>query len=171
MTGSGVEGLACHYDPGSTLFLITSKHFWYQCLFCFCFGATVGTVGVVVGTIAAGTAVKWDRTAVAMLGSGSWMGTCSAVLASLRSTRLGGLIESIAHGEVMVTFGPDEGTSAIDARDGIGSTEEARTSRHTSLEDMSGSGFVIETGSAGPESGTATSGNGAAVQGTGADVG
>ena len=79
---------------------------------------------------------------------------------------------SIAHEEVMVTFGQDEGTSAIDARDGIGSPEEAHTSRHTSLADMSGSGFVIETGSAGPESGTATSGNGsAAVQGTGADVG
>ena len=78
---------------------------------------------------------------------------------------------SIAHGEVMVTFGPDEGASAIDTCGGIGSPEEARTSRHTSLEDMSGSGNVTETGSAGPDSGTATVGDGAAVQSTGADVG
>jgi hypothetical protein len=78
---------------------------------------------------------------------------------------------SIAHGEVMATFGPDEGTSAIDARDGVGSPEEAHTFRHTSLEDMSGSGNVIETGSAGPDNGTATVGDGAAVQSTGADVG
>lgn len=74
---------------------------------------------------------------------------------------------SIVHGEVMITFGPDEGTSAIDTCDGIGSPEEARTS----LEDMSGSGNVTETGSAGPDSGTATVGDGAAVQSTGADVG
>ena len=99
------------------------------------------------------------------------MGTCSAILASLRSTRLGGLVGSLAHGEVMVTFGPDEGTSAIDTCDVIGSPEEAHTSRHTSLEDMSGSGNAIETGSAGPDNGTATVGDGAAVQSTGADVG
>lgn len=125
-----------------------------------------------VGTIATGTAVKRVGTAVGtMLDLEIRMGTCSAILASLRSTRLGGLMGSIAHGEVMITFGPDEGTSAIDTCGGIGSPEEARTSRHTSLEDMSGSGNVTETGSAGPDSGTATVGDGAAVQSTGADVG
>jgi hypothetical protein len=59
---TSIEALVCHDDPGSTL-LITSKHFWYQCLFCFGFETevetAVGMVAVMVaGTTAAGTAVE-----------------------------------------------------------------------------------------------------------------
>jgi hypothetical protein len=81
----------------------------------------------------------------------------------------------------MVTFGPDEGTSAIDGRDGIASAEKAApSSRDTSLEDMSGSGHVVGAGTAGPDSGNAVMGeggvgggvgNGAAVLGAGVHVG
>lgn len=70
----------------------------------------------------------------------------------------------------MVTFGPVEGTSAINVRDGIGSTDKA-PSRGTS---PSGSRHAVGSGTAGPVSGTAKGdcraggmGNGVAVVGAG----